>query len=278
MSLHTLNIRLDFPYRTGFTHGAFRPENDALASLMEQRPGGRVLVLMEEGLERFYPQLPADIDRYFEKNAGELAYAGCRSVPGGEVAKTGFAAWEKALRHIVEAGIDRHSYIIAVGGGAFLDVAGFAAATAHRGIRLLRVPTTTLSQADSGVGVKNGINFMGQKNYLGTFAVAWATLNDFLFLHSQPLSLKRAGLAEVVKVAVVKDASFFNWLETNDAALGRLRAGRAGICRGAFRAAARLTHRMRRGRLRTGLQPPPGLRALGRPLHGNHVRLHAGPC
>lgn len=168
---------------------------------MEQRPGGRVLVLMEEGLERFYPQLPAEIDRYFEKNAGELAYAGYRSVPGGEAAKTGFAAWEKALRHIVEAGIDRHSYIIAVGGGAFLDVAGFAAATAHRGIRLLRVPTTTLSQADSGVGVKNGINFMGQKNYLGTFAVAWATLNDFLFLHSQPLSLKRAGLAEVVKVA-----------------------------------------------------------------------------
>ena len=219
MSLHTLNIRLDFPYRTGFTHGAFRPENDALASLMEQRPGSRVLVLLEKGLEQFYPQLPADIDRYFEKNAGVLAYAGCRSVPGGEEAKTGFSAWETALRHIVEAGIDRHSYIIAVGGGAFLDVAGFAAATAHRGIRLLRIPTTTLSQADSGVGVKNGINFMGRKNYLGTFAVAWATLDDFLFLHSQPLPLKRAGLAEVVKVAVVKDASFFNWLETNASAL-----------------------------------------------------------
>lgn len=219
MSLHTLNIRLDFPYRISFTHGAFQPENTALSSLLEQRPGGRVLVLMEEGLERFYPELPADIDRYFEKNAGELAYAGCRSVPGGEMAKTTFAAWETALRHMVEAGIDRHSYIIAVGGGAFLDVAGFAAATAHRGIRLLRVPTTTLSQADSGVGVKNGINFMGQKNYLGTFAVPWATLNDFRFLHSQPVPLKRAGLAEVVKVAVVKDASFFNWLEMNAAAL-----------------------------------------------------------
>ena len=72
MSLHTLNIRLDFPYRTGFTHGAFRPENDALASLMEQRPGSRVLVLLEKGLEQFYPQLPADIDRYFEKNAGAV--------------------------------------------------------------------------------------------------------------------------------------------------------------------------------------------------------------
>lgn len=70
MSLHTLNIRLDFPYRTGFTHGAFRPENDALASLMEQRPGSRVLVLLEKGLEQFYPQLPSDIDRYFEKMPG----------------------------------------------------------------------------------------------------------------------------------------------------------------------------------------------------------------
>lgn len=213
MSLHTLNIRLDFPYRTGFTRGAFLPENDALIGLMEQRPSGRILVLLEEGLEQFYPSLPADIDRYFTTNSGELHYAGCRSIPGGEIAKTTFSAWETALRHLVEAGIDRHSYIVAVGGGAFLDVAGFAAATAHRGIRLLRVPTTTLSQADSGVGVKNGINFMGQKNYLGTFAVPWATLNDFLFLHSQPRSLKRAGLAEVVKVAIVKDASFFAWLE-----------------------------------------------------------------
>lgn len=219
MSLHTLNIRLDFPYRTGFTHGAFRPENDALISLMEQRRGGRILVLLEEGLEQFYPDLPADIDRYFKTRAGELAYAGCRPVPGGEAAKTTFRAWETALRHIVEAGIDRHSYIVAVGGGALLDVAGFAAATAHRGIRLLRVPTTTLSQADSGVGVKNGINFMGQKNYLGTFVVPWATLDDFLFLHSQPLALKRAGLAEVVKVAAVKDAAFFGWLEENAEAL-----------------------------------------------------------
>mgnify|MGYP000012529636 CR=1 FL=1 len=110
--------------------------------------------------------------------------------------------------------LDKDNLDLIAGGGKEL-----APALKARGIRLLRVPTTTLSQADSGVGVKNGINFMGQKNYLGTFAVAWATLNDFLFLHSQPLSLKRAGLAEVVKVAVVKDASFFDWLETNADAL-----------------------------------------------------------
>ncbi len=219
MALHTLNINLNFPYRTGFTHEVFHPKNSMLAGLIEQRDGGRILVLLEDGLEQFYPTLPSDIDRYFTANAGKLTYTGCKTVPGGEAAKTTFAAWELALRHIVEANIDRHSYIIAVGGGAFLDVVGFAATTAHRGIRLIRVPTTTLSQADSGVGVKNGINYMGQKNYLGAFSVAWATVNDFNFLHSQPLSLKRAGLAEVVKVAVVKDADFFRWLEENAHAL-----------------------------------------------------------
>ncbi len=219
MSLLTLNINLTFPYRTGFTHGVFCPDNRMLADLIEQRSGGRILVLLEEGLEQFYPGLSANIDRYFTANAGVLTYAGCHPVPGGEQAKTTFDAWQKALRHIVEANIDRHSCIIAVGGGAFLDVVGFATTTAHRGIRLIRIPTTTLSQADSGVGVKNGINFMGRKNYLGAFSVAWATVNDFRFLHSQPLSLKRAGLAEVVKVAVVKDAAFFHWLEANAHAL-----------------------------------------------------------
>lgn len=219
MPFHSQNICLNFPYRTGFTHEVFKPENSTLADILEQRDGGRILVLIEDGLEQFYPELPTNIDRYFKKNAGALIYTGYRFVPGGEASKTGFSAWETTLSHIVKAGIDRHSYIIAVGGGAFLDITGFAAATAHRGIRLVRIPTTTLSQADSGVGVKNGINFMGQKNYLGTFAVAWATLNDFCFLHSQPLSLKRAGLAEVVKVAVVKDPDFFYWLAENAPAL-----------------------------------------------------------
>ena len=140
------------------------------------------------------------------------------TVPAGEESKC-VERLQELWEAMMAARLTRTDAVVALGGGVVGDLAGFAAATAHRGIRLLRVPTTTLSQADSGVGVKNGINFMEQKNYLGTFAVAWATLNDFLFLHSQPLSLKRAGLAEVVKVAVVKDASFFDWLETNAAAL-----------------------------------------------------------
>lgn len=129
---------------------------------MEQRPGSRVLVLLEKGWNSFILSFRQTLTAILKKCRGAgLCRLPFRSGRGGS--QNRFSAWETALRHIVEAGIDRHSYIIAVGGGAFLDVAGFAAATAHRGIRLLRIPTTTLSQADSGVGVKNGINFMGRK-------------------------------------------------------------------------------------------------------------------
>jgi 3-dehydroquinate synthase len=117
------------------------------------------------------------------------------------------------------AHIDRHSYLLAVGGGAFLDALGFAAATAHRGVRLVRFPTTTLSQDDSGVGVKCAINGFGKKNWIGAFAVPFAVVNDFAFLHSQDDGTKRAGLVEAVKVALVKDAGFFEWIEANAARL-----------------------------------------------------------
>ena len=203
---------LQVSYRTGFTHGAFRPENDALASLMEQRPGSRVLVLLEKGLEQFYPQLPSDIDRYFEKNAGVLAYAGCCSVPGGEEAKTGFSAWETALRHIVEAGIDRHSYIIAVGGGAFLDVAGFAAATYQRGIPYVQVPTTLLSAVDSSVGGKTAVNLPGGKNQVGAFHQPALVLCDPDLLHSLPPQEYQNGCGELVKYAMLSGDPLYSAL------------------------------------------------------------------
>jgi 3-dehydroquinate synthase len=115
--------------------------------------------------------------------------------------------------------IDRHSYIMVIGGGAFLDVVGYAAATGHRGVRLVRFPTTTLSQDDSGVGVKNGINAFGKKNFIGAFAVPYAVVNDFQFLHTQPELTRRAGLIEAVKVSLVKDGEFFEWMEANAASL-----------------------------------------------------------
>jgi 3-dehydroquinate synthase len=130
------------------------------------------------------------------------------------------------LEHVLEvlalidrAHIDRHAYVIGVGGGALLDMVGFAAATAHRGCRHVRVPTTTLSQADSGVGVKNGINVFGKKNFAGTFAPPWAVLNDFNLLASLPPRDKRAGYVEAVKVALIRDRAFFEALEHDAAVL-----------------------------------------------------------
>jgi 3-dehydroquinate synthase len=96
-----------------------------------------------------------------------------------------------------------------------LDAAGFAAAIAHRGIRHIRFPTTVLSQNDSGVGVKNGINAYGKKNFLGTFAPPFAVVNDFQFLTTLDDRDWRSGIAEAIKVALIKDAHFFQQIREN---------------------------------------------------------------
>jgi 3-dehydroquinate synthase len=102
---------------------------------------------------------------------------------------------------------------------------GLAAATAHRGVRHIRIPTTTLAQDDSGVGVKNGINAFGKKNFIGTFAPPFAVLNDFTLLATLSDRDRRAGYVEAVKVACIRDAAFFNWLDQNAEALARFEPG-----------------------------------------------------
>ena len=115
--------------------------------------------------------------------------------------------------------IDRHSFVLAIGGGALLDSAGYAAATAHRGVRLVRVPTTVLAQNDSALGVKNGINAFGKKNFVGTFAPPFAVVCDYELLLTLSDRDWRAGISEAVKVALLKDPAFFAWIEDNAQAL-----------------------------------------------------------
>jgi 3-dehydroquinate synthase len=117
--------------------------------------------------------------------------------------------------------LDRHSYVVAVGGGALLDQVGLAAATAHRGVRHVRIPSTTLSQCDSGVGVKNGINAFGKKNFIGTFAPPFAVINDFRLLATLTPQEKRAGYSEAVKVACIRDGEFFAAIERDAPLLRR---------------------------------------------------------
>jgi len=220
MERFDLPLSVPFTHRVCFTHDAFSAGNPMLREILAEGGGRRALVYLEEAVAEAWPALPQLITEYLA--ASSVTLHAIHVMPGAEACK----ADDRLVRHVWDQvekeKIDRHSYLICIGGGAFLDAVGFGAATAHRGVRLVRFPTTTLSQDDSGVGVKNGINAFGKKNWIGSFAVPFAVINDFTFLHSQDPDISRLGLIEAIKVALVKDAEFFSWIEANAAALAAL--------------------------------------------------------
>jgi len=220
MSRHNLAIPVVFTHRIVFTRDVFAPENPHLADILVEGGGRRACAFIEQAVAAAWPGLAAAVPAYFAQLA--VDFRGSTVLPGGEAAKADATLVRQVWETLDQVHLDRHSYVLAIGGGAFLDAVGFAAATAHRGVRLLRFPTTTLSQDDSGVGVKCGINGYGKKNWIGSFAVPFAVINDFTFLHSQEPANCRAGLIEAVKVALVKDAEFFTWIEANLSALAEL--------------------------------------------------------
>jgi len=228
MSRHDFQIPVTFKHRVVFTRDAFAPGNPELAAILREGGGRRVLVLVEEAVAAAWPRLAAEIDAYFSRL--DIDFRGIQVLPGGEAVKADDPWVREVWRLIDAAHLDRHSYALAIGGGAFLDTVGFAAATAHRGVRLVRFPTTTLAQDDSGVGVKCAINAFGKKNWIGSFAVPFAVINDFRFLHTQPEETRRAGLIEAVKVALVKDCGFFEWIETNLAGLAAMEPSLLETC------------------------------------------------
>jgi 3-dehydroquinate synthase len=217
-------ISVSFEHRVYFTRGVFEPANLLLQSVMADPPRvPKVLVVLDETLAQAQPALAKNIEAYFTASAGRLELV-CAPliIEGGERVKNSYFHVSEIHSQAERHHVDRHSYIVGVGGGALLDVVGLAAATAHRGVRHVRIPSTVLGQNDSGVGVKNGINAFGKKNFIGTFAPPFAVVNDFDLLASLPDRDKRAGYAEAVKVALVRDREFFNWLENAADALHRL--------------------------------------------------------
>ena len=214
-------VEVAFSYPVHFTSGVFSPQNAALAQAVaasEPTEPAKVLCVVDAGVLRSRAGMLDQIDRYWEWHA---ARAICWSVvvPGGEGVKNDPAHVAALHATVDDLGICRHSYVVAVGGGAVIDMAGYAAATAHRGIRLIRIPTTVLAQNDSGVGVKNSVNRFGKKNFLGTFAPPWAVINDFDFLTTVSDRDWTSGTAEAVKVALLKDPRFFAALEADAPAL-----------------------------------------------------------
>ncbi|MEF8795601.1 MAG: 3-dehydroquinate synthase [Salinivenus sp.] len=207
---------VNFSYDVYFTENVFRPDNPLLANTIDDGSDllpKKLVAVVDKGLLPYHENLINQISVYAESHSDVLTLSVPPIVvPGGEAAKNDSAHVDRLHEVIYEAQLDRHAYVMAVGGGAVLDLAGYAAGTAHRGIRLIRVPTTVLSQNDSGVGVKNGINAFGTKNFLGTFEPPHAVLNDVTFLRTLDDRDWRAGISEAIKVALLKDADFYEFL------------------------------------------------------------------
>ncbi|SMD41580.1 3-dehydroquinate synthase [Aquiflexum balticum DSM 16537] len=209
-----------FRYQVCFLEGIFDLTNPLLANFLDNGKKAKAFFVVDNGVSNAFPDLLKDIRDYADAYQDKfILSAEPLIVEGGEISKNDEATFKKIVDATSIFGIDRHSYIVGIGGGAVLDMVGFAAAISHRGIRHIRIPTTVLSQNDSGVGVKNGINAYGKKNYLGTFAPPFAVINDFNFLTTLDDRDWRSGISEAIKVALIKDIGFFEWLEKNATAL-----------------------------------------------------------
>ena len=262
-------ITLRYDHRAVFTRDVFSPANETLARLLTPRePGGRAraLVIWDAGLERSLPGFAEKIRAWFAARSGRVSLeAAPVRVPGGEAVKNDFSQLQRVWAEINAAKLCRHSFVVAIGGGAVLDMAGFGAATAHRGIPIVRLPTTSLSQADGGLGVKNGVNYFGKKNWLGSFVVPHAVVNDLAFLDVLPPRDRRAGLIEALKVALVRDAAFFEFIAARVAALARFE-------RDAYEAVIRESARQHLEHIAAGGDPFE--RGSARPLDFGHWAAH----
>ncbi|MCB1170270.1 MAG: 3-dehydroquinate synthase [Leptospiraceae bacterium] len=220
------SYQLHHSYDVIFTRKVFDAANPVLVDSLlgagegQGKPSGLFFVL-DRNLLQARPSLLHDMESYCEAHNGISLSGPPLVLPGGEECKNDPLCLQQIYRAVADYRIDRHSYMVAVGGGALIDVVGFAAATAHRGIRLIRIPTTVLAQNDASVGVKNSINFEGRKNFIGSFAPPVAVINDLDMLPTLSDRDLRSGMAEAVKVALIRDGAFFRWMEAHRGQLAR---------------------------------------------------------
>jgi 3-dehydroquinate synthase len=206
-----------FEYKVFFTSNLFHSSNNLLNNFFKKLavPDSvqKILFVIDEAVAANHSQLLTQINDYFKKYDSVQLIEDILVIPGGETAKNDNQYFDYIVEAVNYHGMDRHSYLAAIGGGAVLDLAGYVAAIAHRGIRHIRIPSTVLSQNDSGIGVKNGINYFGKKNFLGTFSPPFAVFNDNALLATLSDRDWRAGISEAIKVALIKDNKFFSWIE-----------------------------------------------------------------
>ncbi len=210
--LYRQRFRVSYSYPVHFTSGLFNRGNTVLDTVFRAFPETprRVLVYVDDGLASAWPTLIPDIQAWFRARPEAMELVrDPEIVPGGERTKNGWNVVQAIMSTIGAAHLCRHSYVMALGGGSVLDMVGFAASLVHRGIRMIRVPSTVLAQCDAGVGVKTGMDEHGMKNFAGTFAPPAAVLVDFEFLKTLSAKYRVGGVSEAIKVAMIKDAVFF---------------------------------------------------------------------
>lgn len=222
-AVYEQSFSVHYDYAVWFTEHLFAHDNPVFRDTLRRREPDkrhRFAAFIDAEVAAAFPTLADDIEAYARRHGQAMEIlAHPDTVPGGEQVKNDPTLLTQLQRRLVALGLDRHSFVVGIGGGAFLDLIGYAASTTHRGVRHIRVPTTVLAQNDSGVGVKNGVNAFGVKNLLGSFAPPFAVLNDSAFLHTLQPRDKIAGVAEAVKVALIRDREFFEWLEASAEAL-----------------------------------------------------------
>lgn len=219
----TQRFEVGYEYKVTFTNNAFDLANPILrdALLSKSTPGipVRVMFIVENAISEASPDILADIANYIVSLGDDVILTSPpRVMMGGEALKS-LGPIEGLCAIFAENKLCRHSFLGILGGGAFLDTVGLAASLTHRGIRQIRFPTTTLSQNDSGVGVKTGVNMFEKKNFIGTFAPPFAVVNDSAFLATLRYRDWISGVTEAFKVAMIADSEFFDWLLSKSAKL-----------------------------------------------------------
>lgn len=222
-----VDFHVRFRHRLRFTNDVLNTDSDVLADLLEPSEDRipRVQFWVDECVAGANPDLKHRLHAFARRYQNRFQVIGNpQFVPGGEAVKNDVHILERMLKVMNEADLDRRSYVVVIGGGAVLDAVGFATAIAHRGLRLVRIPTTTLAQADSGVGVKNGVNLFQKKNWLGSFAVPWGVVNDRRMLETLSDRDFRCGFSEAVKVSLLKDPAFFERIYKDASAIAQRRS------------------------------------------------------
>ena len=224
-SVYSQSFLIPAHYPIYFTNDAFDLSNPCLLQAVthaESNRRHRLFVIIDQGVLKARPYLTKNLTSYVKDHDQHMELAALPYVvPGGDRSKNDPSLPTRLQKRLYQLNIDRQSIVLIVGGGAVLDMVGYASATTHRGVRVIRLPTTVLSQGDGGLGVKNGINAFGIKNFLGTFAVPFAIVNDIQFIDTLSARHRTSGMAEAVKVALIRDAGFFDWLEANTTALSK---------------------------------------------------------